>query len=571
MAPGDKDEDKEFAIDQAAPAKSWNAGQQVGRYTLMAKIAVGGMAEIWIARQAGMKGFEKVVAIKKILDSYYADEGFVEMFLDEARIAAQLNHPNIVQIYDLGEDDGSYYIAMEYLAGETLARIARSGGKAQKMIPVSYVARIIASAAEGLAHAHAKVGMDGKPLNVVHRDVSPHNLILTYDGITKVVDFGIARAANRSSQTEAGKFKGKIAYMAPEQAKLEPLDGSTDIFALGIVLYEAIAHTRLFKYEDPIAGLKAISSDEPIPSPRTHNPDIPEDLAAITLKALERNPANRYQTAREFQTALEQWLRTQPEAPGTTQLAAYMHDLFAERMASQTKLIEAARAGDTGVSKIGTGPSNSGEFSMPGSGSLGGQSRRNKWVAGGVAGMLLAVGMIALVLKPSAAVQVPTLTELAIESEPTGAIVSLDGKVLGPAPVRAEVTLGEHRIGAALPDFEPFTRIAKVERAGERTNMVLTLQPVAVVVAPPAVVDAGAATPAVVRTPAVARGKLSLSTTPWTTVFLGTRKLGTTPLFEVPLPVGRHVLKLVNPDKKIDKTLTVEIKAGQTTALKQKL
>src|SRR5579871_1211455 len=209
------------------------------------------MAEIWLARQAGLRGFEKVVVIKKVSDAFSSDPEFVEMFLDEARIAAQLNHPNIVQIYGLGEEQGSYYIAMEYLPGENLAVIMRAGLKAAKPLPLELGVRVLAGAADALAHAHTKIGLDGKPLHVVHRDVSPQNLIVTYDGVLKIVDFGIAKAANRATHTVGNQLKGKMSYLSPEQARSLEVDARSDIFALGIVLFEVATRTRLFSFEDP--------------------------------------------------------------------------------------------------------------------------------------------------------------------------------------------------------------------------------------------------------------------------------------------------------------------------------
>src|SRR5688572_13448345 len=195
------------------------------------------MAEIWLARQKGLQGFEKVVVIKRIADAYSSDATFVEMFLDEARIAAQLDHPNIVQIHDLGEHRGAYYIAMEYLHGEDLAMTVRTGAKAGERLPCELAAQIISHAAEGLASAHAKVGLDGRPLSIVHRDVSPQNIFVTYEGVVKVLDFGVAKAAVRASHTVGGKLKGKFGYMAPEQARGDELDGRADVWSLGVVLF----------------------------------------------------------------------------------------------------------------------------------------------------------------------------------------------------------------------------------------------------------------------------------------------------------------------------------------------
>ena len=568
----------EISIEEGPLLTSWAPGLTVGRYTLMGKLAVGGMAEIWLARQAGPKGFEKVVVIKKILDSFCSDEGFVEMFLDEARTAAQLNHPNVVQIYDLGEHNRAYFIAMEYLPGETVARVARNAVKDSTPLPYTFAARIVADAAAGLGYAHSKKSLTGQPLNIVHRDVSPQNLILTYEGQLKVLDFGVARAANRATLTEEGKFKGKIPYMSPEQAKALPIDRRADIFALGIILYELIGRCRLFQHEDFVVGLKAVASDEPIPSPVTRNAEVPEGLAAIALKALAREPDNRYQTGEQLRAALEDWLRSQPSNPGSPELSAFMHQLFSERIDKTARLIEQARAGiigsvDSSVGKLGGTPIS--ELSMPGEGTpvIRPGGSRLRWILGGVglAAALLVGGGFALRAVPVETPVAPlpvVLASLSIETEPAGAAITLDGKELGPAPVRVEtISLGTHTVRALAEDHEPGERTVQIQRNGERTNLLLTLKPVA---APVAELDAGAGKAAPVRV-AVAKGKLTLSTTPWSRVFEGARLLGETPLVELALPVGKHTLRLKNTERGLSKTISVEIKAGKTTLVREKL
>jgi serine/threonine protein kinase len=330
-----------------AQITQWEPGEVVGQYSLLGRIAVGGMAEIWLARQTGLAGFKRVVVIKKISDAFSQDPKFVEMFLDEARIAAQLSHPNIVQIYDLGEYHGSYYIVMEYLHGEDLGTVVRTSVRAHSPLAISQAVRIVASAADGLAYAHDRVGLDGKPLNIVHRDVSPHNVIVTYDGGVKLVDFGIAKARSRVSQTMDGTIKGKVNYLSPEQARGDPLDFRSDVFSLGIILYEAIGRCRLFNYDDVYMNLLAITGEGAIPPPSTLNKDIPPELDAVVGKALSRALETRYQSARALQLALESWLRKSSDAPGTFEIASTLRGLFAERIAKRTKLIESAQRGDT--------------------------------------------------------------------------------------------------------------------------------------------------------------------------------------------------------------------------------
>jgi serine/threonine protein kinase len=567
---------REISIEEGPLLATWTAGLSIGRYTLMGKIAVGGMAEIWLARQSGPKGFEKVVVIKKILDSFCQDEGFVEMFLDEARTAAQLNHPNVVQIYDLGEHNQAYFIAMEYLAGETLARVARNAVKEGTPLPYTFAARLIADAAAGLGYAHSKKSLGGQPLNIVHRDVSPQNLILTYDGQLKVLDFGVARAANRATLTEEGKFKGKVPYMSPEQARAMPIDRRADIFALGIILYELIGRCRLFQHEDFIVGLKAVASEEKIPSPVTRNPEVPEGLAAVALKALERDPENRYQTGEQLRAGLEDWLRTQPSSPGSPELSAYMHQLFSERIEKTARLIESARAGivgtvDSTVGKLGSTPLS--DSSMPGGLTplVTMRPRRPRWIFGvaGLAGALLVTGGFALrpapvvTAEPAPVAIVPA--SLSIDTDPPGAAVTVDGLEYGPAPVSVDaIKLGKHTIRATAEDFEPGERTLDVQRNGERTNLLLTLKPIAA-----RMVETDAGMKAVPRV--VAKGKLTLSTTPWSQVFEGNKKLGETPLVELSLPVGKHTLRLKNDERGLAKTISVEIKAGKTTLLREKL
>jgi len=467
-----------------ADAKPWQSGDQVGRYTLLAKLAIGGMAEIWLARQTGLKGFEKVVVIKKISDSFTHEPEFVEMFLDEARIAAQLHHPNIVQLYDLGEQAGAYYIAMEYLPGEHLAAVARAGSRAKRPLPFTFAVRLIASAADGLGYAHTRTGLDGKPLNIVHRDVSPQNLIVTYDGALKLVDFGIAKAANRSSNTSTGRFKGKAAYMSPEQARGDALDARSDVFSLGIVLFEAVTYGRLFQFDDPLAAFSVITGDKPFPKARERNPAVPAPLESLISKALERNPDDRFQSAKEFQSALEEWLRGRDDGASTAEIAAYMQSLFEERIRLRDRVLEAASVGDTGRAVLGTPPLQDSERSMPEEGPLlrtvSRKLKAARWFAAAAA-LLLVVGGAALVvprvLSAGSAPAPAVVQSLGVETEPPGARITVDGVDRGPAPAALDgLPSGEHLVAAALEGYQPTTRVVNV-LPGERQKLLLSLSP----------------------------------------------------------------------------------------------
>jgi serine/threonine protein kinase len=232
--------------------------QKFGKFVLLEKIATGGMAEIWLAKQSGIKGFEKLVVIKKILSHLNKNEKFTKMFINEAKIASKLNHPNIVQIYDLGKEVDSFYIVMEYIQGYDLLTIVKKSIKAQKRLPLSYAVKIIANAANALYYANTLRDIDTSKLNIVHRDISPQNILVSYDGITKLVDFGIAKAASSDNMTKTGVLKGKYPYMSPEQIMGKALDGRSDIFSLAIVLYEITVGKRLFKANSELMVLKKI-------------------------------------------------------------------------------------------------------------------------------------------------------------------------------------------------------------------------------------------------------------------------------------------------------------------------
>src|SRR5688572_29695677 len=269
------------------------------------------MAEIWLARQYGLPDFHRIVVVKKLNEDLKESETFVRMFLDEARTSAQLTHPNVVQIYDLGFKDGEYFIAMEYIHGEDLVEVTHAAVEQQRLIPIGHAVRIVADALKGLHHAHT--------LNIVHRDASPHNVLVSYDGMVKLVDFGIAKARTQTEVTGSGMLKGKHAYMSPEQVRGETIDGRSDIFTIGILLYELSTGQRLFVGRNAVETLEAVLA-APIPTPR-----LPDELQRIILRALERDPALRYQSAQEMQLELE---RSIPNLPGSAELALYMHELF---------------------------------------------------------------------------------------------------------------------------------------------------------------------------------------------------------------------------------------------------
>jgi eukaryotic-like serine/threonine-protein kinase len=303
----------------------------LGRYRIVDEIGVGGMASVHLARADGPGGFQKWVAIKRIHRHLAEDETFIRMFLDEARIAARISHPNVAQVFDLGKHRDTYWIAMEYLHGEPLREIMRGveEGGAPPMGP-HIAARLVADAAEGLHAAHELRDKDGKLLNLVHRDVTPHNLFLTYDGAVKVVDFGIAKVTGRLSTTRAGTLKGKLAYMSPEQVRGSAIDRRTDIFALGVVLWELTTSRRLFRMESDLETLERVQACV-VPPPSSIVENYPVELEAIVMRALAKDPARRFSATREMSRALQQYLMRCSSFVGSEEIGAYVKHVLSDR------------------------------------------------------------------------------------------------------------------------------------------------------------------------------------------------------------------------------------------------
>jgi len=294
------------------------------RYTLLRRIAAGGMAEIFVARQRALAGFEKDVVIKLLQEKYRHDARINEMFLDEARIGAALNHPNIVHVYDVGDFSGTPYIAMEYIHGEELSELCKRGLELGDFLPFSHAVDLVRQAAEGMGYFHAKRDERGEPLEIVHRDISPSNLLVTSDGGLKIIDFGIARA--RRSAASGGKLMpGKANYMAPEQARGEKTDHRADVYALGIVLYELTVGRRLFKGK-PEEVIDKVKRGEVKP-PTFVRREFPQALEAIVMRALEPHAGDRYQNAYELASDLQEFLHESQLKSGPFRIAQYLDDL----------------------------------------------------------------------------------------------------------------------------------------------------------------------------------------------------------------------------------------------------
>lgn len=327
-------------------------GRRVGRFTITSHLASGGMAELFIARQEAVGGFEKDLVLKMLQERYARNQRVVEMFLDEARLAAKLNHQNIVHVYDVDEAEGIRYIAMEYIHGETVTDIVRRSVAKGTFLPLEHAIHIVAETAAGLAYAHERRDPEGRPARIVHRDVSPSNILVTYEGLTKIVDFGIARVQDQIRE-ESGMRPGKVSYMSPEQVKGEGADHRSDIFSLGIILYEITVGRRLWRGPPEVVMRRIV--EEQIPPPTYVRRDYPPALELIVMKALERRPADRHQSAAELQHELNEFLEESGLKSGSRRLSQYMKDLFTF---------------DAGVRAVGEGTADSGPAGVGPAGGL---------------------------------------------------------------------------------------------------------------------------------------------------------------------------------------------------------
>jgi eukaryotic-like serine/threonine-protein kinase len=314
--------------------------RQFGKYTLLRRLAAGGMAELFLALHRSMAGFEKLVVIKRILPSMNQNQGFIDMLLHEARVAATLSHPNIVQTFDVGQVDGTYFIAMEHIHGEDIQGIVRGMKKKDLTeFPLEHTLSIVLGMCAGLAYAHDKRDLDGKPLAIVHRDISPRNIVVSFTGDVKIVDFGIAKSGvEPGEETASGQLKGKAPYMSPEQAKGQPIDWRSDIFATGVMLFELTTGRRLFKGASEYETLKLIV-DKEYPRPSEIKPGYPRELERIVMRALEKDREARYQSAREMQADLEAFVRHERIAVSQVSLTSWMAWLFEDKLAQQKEAL----------------------------------------------------------------------------------------------------------------------------------------------------------------------------------------------------------------------------------------
>jgi serine/threonine-protein kinase len=523
--------------------------RKVGRYVLHYLLGRGGMGSVYLSRLVGAEGFERWVAVKQLHEHLADDPNIVSMFLDEARTSARLSHPNVVQVTDFGVEGRAPYLVMEYVSGENLSVINRRCRKRGTPLPIPLSVRVLAWACEGLHHAHELKDDAGQPMGLVHRDVSPQNVLVSYDGVVKVTDFGIAKVAHRAgSLTKPGQLKGKAAYMAPEQVQGLPIDRRADVFALGIVLYEATTGRRLFQSDNEFESLRRIK-DGDITSPRIVDKLFPEGLEQIVLRALATRAEDRYQTAREMQRDLEQFLGKSGDLVGSAELADFMEETFADRRKTREERLRAVPSStsprpsfvpnlDTPVSMTGVPPMVPGGslFTAPG-------SRRRPWT------LLAAVAAAALCL---GGLTVWLFVGSSIDAEGVvGASVGAAGPIgdAGPAadagrPARA-IDAGGPAVAPAAGDVGP-AAVAAETGAAER----------------PAPTKGHRQPP-----PSGPPGTLSIMATPWCDVYLDGRSLGRTPIIRRQVPSGRHSLRLLPLGQGPPHRRSIVVRPGEETPI----
>lgn len=564
------------------PESQGSASKQSNRYLLFNQIGSGGMASVFVGCLAGAEGFERLVAIKRIHEHLAKEAVFRDMFLDEARVAATLQHPNLVQVTDFGLEGDRPYLVMEYVNGEPLSAVLQHCQELTRAIPIVLGARIVAWAAEGLHAAHETRDLDGRPQKLVHRDISPHNILVSYEGVVKVTDFGIAKAARRITSTDTGQIKGKLAYMSPEQAQARALDCRSDIFSLGIVLYETTVNRRCFKQSNKFETLRSIISGT-YPRPRTIDSSYPEELEDIVIRALEPRLTDRYQTAREMQRDLERFLMQGSAPVGTAEVSEFMHALFEQRITSRAEMVASAARGKATEAQA--------EVDLTGSTTMirttlkrvepkGSTTRRVEPI---LMGMLF--GIAAMVVVLIAASWWMNNTEF---GETTTLPIARRAITL-PGPVGDdEISTFQPVVQESNADADtarPLERLAANDAGGtsEHENTRDAAEASSSVFAPTDEPEAPVkiSTPERLEartevrrprpdkrpTPAKASepGWLSIMAHPWCEVYLGRRRLGRTPLVRVQVPSGRQVLRFLPEGKRPGHRLSVNVKAGRET------
>ena len=566
-----------------------------GKYEIQHRLAIGGMGEVFYAMQKGVPGFERAAILKSLLPELAQQEGFIDQFLDEARVAATLNHPNVVSIYEVGMWNGTYFIAMEYIRGRNLSQLIRRSLENQQRVPPMVAARIVRDAALGLDHAHRAMDTSGRPLNIIHRDISPQNIMVRDDGVTKVVDFGIASASNRSTKTKTGSLKGKIAYMAPEQLlSAKGITPKVDQYALGVVFWEMLTGRRLFKADtqDASAELQVIKKvlEENIPKPSSLVREVPPEIDDIVMAMISRDPAGRFEHCAEAASAIDRVVVQHTPTGGESPVMAFMRRLGTEDLvikvktnpgANQNFVISLKQPGPNDGSVDATGkltrpppeppaPPPPPKSKLPlvlGAAVL--------TVSASVGGYFALRGDPVVVPPPVVDAGVVIVEKVVVfdagapvkpgkfkfVTNPPGAKISFDGRPLGLSPQDVE------GVAPNTPHYLQIEKAGFLEIAAKEVQLLEGEEKVVELTLEKLVAKVTAVVPQNDRPPPqntgeAEPGKLTVSTTPPSRVFFDGQRKGDTPLIISPCAVGNHQLKMVFPDQ-TEKTETVQCKSKE--------
>ncbi len=560
----------------AAGVADMYRGTKIGRYSVLSQLTTGGMAELFLGFTAGPGGFRKYVVIKRILPDAKNNDQFVKMFLDEARVTAGFTHPNIAQVYELGEEETDLYLSMEFIAGQNLNQVTAECAKKRAVLPIGFSAATAHDIAVALHYAHTFADPSGTALGIIHRDVAQKNIMVTYDGTVKLLDFGIAKARNSLGRTHAGTVKGTTGYMSPEQVRGEPLDGRSDVFSLGVVLFEMITGRRLFSADSEIEEMKMILT-APIPRPSALVSVIPDSLSDVVMRALAREKADRWPSAKDFARGLKvqcEGLLYDQEAR-----SMFMREHFADQMQATAALLQSVADSSAkhmvlakavkAIRGDGGAMSNAQRMSKDEIKTAKAKPRKKEKDKNDTDAELLKVKTAAELLGGMAApTSVPKTNPNA--SKPYAWML----------PALLLVGLG--LLGGAL-----FKLAFSAKDPAERETPFYDT-PVPIPHGPndlgggsdptpgPGTVTQNPGTKDPVppkddkKKPSVRTGQVTLVTFPEATVFRGNKEIGKTPLFNIDLPLGTHMLTLVGSDG-VKHVLSVPIHDGKNSPIKVKL
>jgi serine/threonine protein kinase len=588
--------------------------QQLGKYQLIRKLATGGMAEVFLAKAAGPMGFEKTLVVKRILPHLAEDPTFVEMFLSEAKLAAQLNHPNIVQIFDFGEADDAYFLAMEYIDGPNLRVLLKRASQQGMTLPPALCARLVSAACEGLAFAHDFADPNtGEPLGLIHRDISPDNVLVSRQGAVKVVDFGIAKAAGQSHKTQSGVIKGKLAYMPPEQVRAKAMDRRVDVYALGVVLYELLTGHKPFEATTDASIMQAILFEPMVPAVQ-HRPELPEPLQRILDRALAKDREQRYPDCLALSADLEEFILSVGKPVATQQIVQLVAQVtpntdapvptpqpgtprsgprasatpvhtpapiavepsgFASPKSAPVNIerTEPLMPTPAPVRSSATGTGLSAETAArPSPTQVSPTASGKKWIPAAAGVALLLVGGGYLLFRPgSAPAPVPPAPPVVAEAPATP-----------PPQPPAEVKPPESEPTPTPenpPAVEPNTEPDKPKLVAELTPTPPVPEPAPStpprteprVTKPRSTQPPKPSTPKASATPVAGKGKFTFRVRPFATIILNGKNLGQTPFAPVELPAGKYQVQFINDELKKNLIQQHELKPGEDKIIKLNL